>query len=299
MERIGLVGLGRMGQAIAGRLLEAGFPLTVYNRTPERARALLARGAAWAATPAELAARSDTVLTVLTDDRAVEQVFCGPAGLLSDDAAGHLFIEMSTIRPRTIATLRPLAEERSAHLLDAPFTGSLGPAREGKLLFMVGGAAEDLDHARPVLEVLGRRIVHCGPSGAGTTMKLVVNMPVVSYWAGISEALALGQQSGLELEQMLNVMLDSAFAPPALHIKAPLLLGQEHEVSFDVTGVRKDALAMLGTGLDAGVPMPTTAAAQALFASATAAGYGDRDLIFVVEYLLETVRKASGKTLER
>lgn len=294
MERIGLVGLGRMGQAMAGRLLEAGFPLTVYNRTPERARPLLERGAAWAASPAELAARSDMVLTILTDDRAVERIYSGPDGLLSDDAAGHLFLEMSTIRPRTIAALRPLVEARRARLLDAPVTGTVGPAREGKLVIMVGGAPEDLDHARPVLEVLGRRVVHCGPSGAGTTMKLVVNMPAVSYWAGVSEALALGRQAGLSLEQMLGVMLDSAFAPPALHAKAPLLLGQQHEATFDVTGVRKDALAMIATGIDLGVPTPSTAAAQALFAAATAAGYAQRDLIFVAEYLMELARTTSA-----
>ncbi|HEU4322997.1 MAG TPA: NAD(P)-dependent oxidoreductase [Roseiflexaceae bacterium] len=295
MERIGFVGLGRMGQAMAGRLLDAGFPLTVHNRTRSRAEPLLARGAAWAGTPAELAGRSDLVLTILTDDRAVERVYSGPDGLLSGDVAGRLLVEMSTIRPRTIHTLRPLAEARGARLLDSPVTGTVGPARQGQLVAMVGGDATDLERARPALDLLARQITHCGPSGAGTTMKLVVNLPMVAYWAGLSEALALGRQSGLDLELMLKTMLESAFAPPSMHVKAPLLLGQEHEVSFDVTGVRKDALAMIATGQDLGVPMPAASAALALFANATAAGYGERDLVFVAEYAMEMVRKSFGE----
>src|SRR5262249_42778783 len=160
MERIGFAGLGRMGQAMVARLLAAGFPMTVYNRTRAKAEELLARGAAWAATPAALAERSDIVLTILTDDRAVEQIYSGEHGLLDADCAGKLFVEMSTIRTATIQSLRPLVEARGARLLDAPVSGTLEPARQGQLLGMAGGLAEDLERARPVLEVLCRRLAH-------------------------------------------------------------------------------------------------------------------------------------------
>ncbi|HEU5101768.1 MAG TPA: NAD(P)-dependent oxidoreductase [Roseiflexaceae bacterium] len=295
MERIGFAGLGRMGQAMAGRLLAAGFPLAVYNRTRAKAEDLLARGAAWAETPALLSERADIVLTILTDDRAVEQVYGGQYGLLSDDCAGKLFVEMSTIRTATIQELRPLVEARGARLLDAPVSGTLEPARQGQLLAMVGGSAEDLDRARPALEVLCRRIAHMGPSGSGTTMKLALNMPMAIFWAGLAEAMVMGGQFGLDRAQMLDVYLDSPVALPALRLKAPLLLGAPHEVAFDVTGVRKDLLAMIATGQDAGVPMPAGSAALALFAGATAAGYGERDLITVVEYLYELVRESFGE----
>lgn len=294
MERIGFAGLGRMGQAMAARLLAAGFPLVVYNRTRSKAEDLLARGAAWAETPAQLAERSDIVFTILTDERAVEQVYSGEHGLLSGDCAGKLFIEMSTIRTATIQALRPLAEARGAHLLDAPVSGTLEPARQGQLLAMVGGSAEDLERARPALEVLCRRIAHMGPSGSGTTMKLALNMPMAIFWAGLAEAMTMGSQFGLDRAQMLDVYLDSPVALPALRMKAPLLLGAPHEVAFDVTGVRKDLLAMVATGQDAGVPMPAGSAALALFAAATAAGHGGRDLIAVVEYLHELVRASFG-----
>lgn len=290
MERIGFVGLGRMGQAMAGRLLAAGLPLAVHNRTRARADDLLARGAAWADSPADLAAQSDIVMAILTDDRAVEQVFLGQRGLLAVDVRGKLLVEMSTIRTQTIHRLRPEVERRGARLLDAPVSGTVGPAREGQLLVLAGGAAEDLERARPALEAFARRVVHMGPSGAGTTAKLVLNMPMAVFWAGLSEAMAIGRQLGLDAAQMLDVYLDSAVALPALRAKAPILLGAQHEVAFDVTGVRKDLLAMVATGQDVGVPTPAGSAALALFAAATAAGYGERDLAFLVEYVAELAR---------
>src|SRR5262249_40755354 len=139
-------------------------------------------------------------------------------------------------------------------------------------------------------ETFSRRIVHLGPSGAGTTMKLALNMPMAIFWAGLAEAMAMGQQFGLDTAQMLDVYLDSPVALPALRLKAPLLLGAPHDVAFDVTGVRKDLLAMIATAQDAGVPTPSGSAALTLFAAATAAGYGERDLMAIVQYMADLVR---------
>jgi 3-hydroxyisobutyrate dehydrogenase len=290
MERIGIAGLGRMGQALAARLLEAGFSLAVYNRTRAKAEDLVARGAAWAASPAELSEQSDIVLTILTDERAVEQTYLGEHGLLAAGVSGKLFVEMSTIRLSTIHALRPQVEARGARLVDAPVSGTVEPARQGQLLALVGGAPADVERARPALATFSRRIVHLGPSGAGTLMKLALNMPMAIFWAGLAEAMAMGQQFGLDTAQMLDVYLDSPVALPALRLKAPLLLGAPHEVAFDVTGVRKDLLAMVATAQDAGVPTATGSAALALFAAATAAGYGEHDLAFLVEYMAELAR---------
>ena len=296
MERIGFVGLGRMGQAIVGRLLAAGFRLTVYNRTRAKADEIIARGAAWADSPAEVAGRSDIIMTILTDDQAVEQVFLGERGLLEGDCAGKLFVEMSTIRTTTIHQLRPQVELPGARLLDAPVSGTVEPARRGELLVMVGGEPGDLERARPIFEQISRRIAHMGPSGAGTTMKLALNMPMAIFEAGLAEAMAIGHQFGLGVAQMLDIYLDSPLASPMLRYVATRLLDESHESSFDVTGVRKDLLAMVATGQGAGVPTPTGAAAQALFAAATGAGYGKRDLAFVVEYMIELAKKTSPRT---
>ena len=292
MERIGCVGLGRMGQAMAGRLLAAGFAVAVHNRTPVRAEALLRQGATWADSPAALTEQADIILTSLTDDRAVEQVYLGARGLVHGQVAGRLLVEMSTIRVATIHRLLPAVEARGGRLLDAPVSGTLEPARRGELLVLVGGRVEDLERAQPVLGRLGRRVVHLGPSGAGTTMKLALNMPMAIFWAGLGEAMAMGRQFGLTVEQMLDIFLDSPVALPALRAKAPLLLGAEHEVAFDVTGVRKDLLAMIATAQDVGVPTPAGSAALAEFTAATAAGYGERDLAFVIEYLMDAARRA-------
>lgn len=296
MERLGFIGLGRMGQAMAGRLLAAGFPLTLHNRTRSRADALVASGAIWADTPAEVAARSDIIFTILTDEQAVETVYCGQDGLLSTDVPGRLFIEMSTIRTATILALAESVEQRGAHLIDAPVSGTVAPAREGQLLVLVGGRTSDVERARPALQVLGRRIIHLGGQGAGTTMKLVLNMTMACFWGALAESLAIGRQFGLSLEAMLDVYLDSPVALPALRSKTPTLLGETSEVAFDVTGVRKDLRSMVATAQDAGVPAPVASAALAHFAAATAAGYGKRDLAAVVDYLADLARHTARPT---
>ncbi len=293
MERLGFIGLGRMGQAMAGRLLAAGFPLTVHNRTRSRADALVSAGATWADTPADVAAHSDIIFTILTDEPAVETVYRGQHGLLAAAVPGRLFIDMSTIRTATILALAEAIEQRGAHLLDAPVSGTVAPAREGQLLVLVGGRTADVERARPALQVLGRRIIHLGGQGAGITMKLALNMTMACFWGALAESLAIGRQFGLSLETMLDVYLDSPVALPALRSKTPALLGETSDVAFDVTGVRKDLRSMVATAQDAGVPAPVASAALAHFAAATAAGYGERDLAAVVDYLAELARRTA------
>jgi len=283
-----------MGQAMAPRLLEAGYPLTVYNRTPEKAQALVEQGATRAESLPAMAAMCDIVCTILTDDAAVEQVYNSDSGLLAGEVAGTLFVEMSTIRPDTVRRVAALAAERGAALVDSPMSGTVAPARNGQLLALVGGAAADVERARPVLEVMCRRVAHMGPTGSGTTMKLVLNMPMAVYWQGLAESLAMGVQSGLDLEQMLALIADSPACLGALPMKIPALLGEAGEVAFDVTGVRKDLLAMVATGQSVGVPMPAGSAALVSFAAATAAGWGERDLTDLIAYYREMIQRSGG-----
>lgn len=293
--QIGFVGLGRMGQAMVPRLLDAGFSVAVWNRTAERAAPLLERGATLARSPAALSSISDLVLTIVTDDAAVESLYNRIDGLLAGDIAGTLFVEMSTIRPDTIRRIALLASERGAALLDAPVSGTVGPAREGRLMALVGGTSEDLERARPVLEVLCRRIAHVGPSGSGTTMKLVLNMPMAVYWQALAEALAIGTQAGLSLAQMLDLIADSPASIGALRMKIPAILGQDDEVNFDITGVRKDLLAMIINGQMLGVPTPSAAVTLQSFAAATAAHHGTDDLARFIPYYINLVQQAKGR----
>jgi len=295
VEQIGIAGTGRMGTAIGGRLVAAGFELTVWNRTPQRAAALAERGARIVSTPRELAERCDIVLTLLTDDRALEAVYGGPDGLLSAGVAGKLFIEMSTVRSATVERLAAAAIQRGAGFVDAPVSGSIAPARAGQLLALVGGTDADVERARPVLQAFSRRVAHVGPAGSGTTMKLVLNMPMAVYWQGLSEALAMGAQAGLELATMLELIADSGAAIGALKPKIPQMLGQAGEVGFPITGVRKDLLAMVETGQRYGVPMPAGSAALLGFMAATAAGRGDDDFAAYVQHFIDTVRASQSE----
>jgi 3-hydroxyisobutyrate dehydrogenase-like beta-hydroxyacid dehydrogenase len=279
-----------MGAALAGRLLAAGYPLTVWNRTPGRAEPLLAQGAQLAASPRALAETSDLILTILTDDAAIGAVYDGADGLLSGAVSGRVFVEMSTVRTSTIAALAERVRAAGAALVDAPISGTVGPARQGQLLALVGGAEDDVARVRPALETFCRRIAHVGPSGSGTAMKLALNLPMAIYWQGLAEALALGSQHGLDLATMLDLIADSPAAIGALRAKIPAILGDVGEVAFDVTGVRKDLLAMIESGQRVGVPMPAASAALISFMAATAAGRGGDDLAALIPHYLAAVR---------
>ena len=282
LARVGLVGTGRMGTAMGERILAAGHALTVYNRTPERAKALLDAGAARADRLEDLASTSDVVVTVLTDDAAVDSVY---SGLLAGSPEGTLFVESSTVRASTITRLDPLVRAAGARLVDAPLAGPPPAARAGQLMVFAGGDGTDVERARPVFDTYARRVEHLGPVGAGITMKLVLMAPMGVFFAALGESLAIGAQSGLDRAAMLGVILDSQVAPPALRDRAPRLLDAELPANFEVSGVRKDLQAIVGTGQDVGVPMSVAAAALGLYAGASAAGFGDADLVHIVDYV--------------
>jgi 3-hydroxyisobutyrate dehydrogenase-like beta-hydroxyacid dehydrogenase len=290
--RVGVAGTGRMGSAVALRLLELGHDVTVHNRTPAKADALLAGGASWAATPAELVQASDVVVTALLDDRAVEDVY---AALLGPGAAGRRFVDMSTVRTATTLRVRDAVRAAGARLVDAPVAGPPQAARAGRLLVLAGGERADLAAVAPVLEAIGRRVVHLGPTGSGATMKLVLMTSMAVYFAGLAESLSMGAQLGLELPDMLDVILDSHGAPPVLHDRAGVLLaeadGAPATVRFPVAGVRKDLEAVVATAQDAGVPATTAAAALGTFAAASGTAFAERDLVCVARYLMELCRR--------
>ena len=189
--QIGIAGTGKMGSAIARRLLECQHRVTVWNRTADRAQPLLAQGAAWAETAAGLAGSTDMVISMVTDEQALDDVYLGAQGLLASDVKGKLFIDMSTVKPAKQQEIAARVAAAGASYLECPVGGSVGPAQDGKLLGFVGGAATDLERARAVLAQLCRRVEHVGPHGAGATMKLAINLPLMVYWQTLGEALSL------------------------------------------------------------------------------------------------------------
>src|ERR1700730_3316474 len=196
--QIGLAGLGKMGAAIGARLLDVGHALTVWNRSAAKAKPLAEVGATVAASPTELAQRAELVITILTDAAAIDAVYGGPSGLLGGDIKGKLFIDMSTVQPATPIALAEKVRSRGAAFVECPVGGTIGPAREGKLLGLMGAEPADAERAEPILQQLCRRIEHCGPVGAAATMQLAINLPLMVSWQAFGEAFALARELGFE-----------------------------------------------------------------------------------------------------
>jgi 3-hydroxyisobutyrate dehydrogenase len=294
---VGLIGIGRMGSAIGERLIDLGHHLIVWNRTPEKANQLLERGAGLAPSPAAVAHASEITLTILTDAKAIETVYDGPDGLLSGDIVGKLFVDMSTVAPETIRALAARVDAKKAALLECPVGGTVGPAREGKLLGMAGGSGADFARARPVLEQLCRRVDLLGPNGTGSAMKLAINLPLAVYWEALGEALSLVRDAGIAPEKMLEILADSSGGTNVLKNRAPKLAaalkeGPRPEVGFDIDGMRKDLRTMLAVGGTMGLDLPVTAKALECYESAAEAGWGNKDASNLVVHRLEKAKAA-------
>lgn len=285
--KIGLVGLGRMGAAIAQRLRENGSEVIAWDQNPAACQTLVKGGLKIAANPRGIAAESDVVLSIITADDGVRHIFTGPEGFLSGDVSGKLFIEMSTLQPMTGRELAPQVAVKGARLIEAPVLGTIPSVRDGKLFALVGGEAADLERARPVLEKLTRRIMHMGPNGAGYAMKLAVNLGLGAYIQAISESLALGMGQGLPLDQMLEVLQEAPYASGWMKSKIGVLKGEVPEMTLDIKTLRKDIMSAVATGALAGVPMPLSAGTLASLSAAVANGKGAGDLGELPKFLRE------------
>ena len=280
--RIGVAGLGKMGAAIAARLMDEGHSLTVWNRSAAKARPLADAGAAVAATAKELAERVEIAITIVTDAAALDAVYDGASGLLAGEVAGKLCIDMSTVSPAASIALGEKVRARGAGFVECPVGGSTAPARQGKLLGLMGAEPEDAARARPVLEQLCRRIEPCGPVGAGATMKLAINLPLMVSWQAYGEAFALSRDLGFEPQRLLDLFVDTSGATNALKGRAPMIVAalegrDAGAVTFDLDSARKDLRTMLAEAQVRGVELPLVERTLACFDAAAGEGNGARD----------------------
>jgi 3-hydroxyisobutyrate dehydrogenase-like beta-hydroxyacid dehydrogenase len=285
--KVGIVGLGRMGAAISQRLTDHGFEVVGWDHHPKAMQAAKVRGLPLAASPREVAAKSDIVISIITEDNGIRRVFLGPDGFLSADVKGKLFIDMGTLQPMTSRELAPQVEAKGARLVESPVLGTIPSVREGKLLSLAGGRPEDVERARAVLDVLTRRIIYMGPAGSGYAMKLSVNLGLAALIQSISESLTLGLQQGLKIEQMLEVLKEAPTATPWLASKIPVLLGEKADVTLDLRTIRKDVMSAVATGAISGVPMPLSAGTLASLSAAVAGGAGACDLAELPRFVRE------------
>jgi 3-hydroxyisobutyrate dehydrogenase len=275
--RVGLIGLGRMGRAMAERLIEQAVPLTVWNRDPARARGL--PEGSIVASPAAVAEHSDIILIVVRDAAALDDVY---ASLLTTSLAGKTVVEMSTASIGAVTSALARAADAGATVLDAPISGSVCPARRGELLIMAGGETSTFERARPVFDRLARRAVHTGALGSGIAMKLVVNLPLAAYWQSLGEAIGLGIRHGLAADQVLAVIADSKAAIGALTGKIDRILDPSLPAEFDVAGVLKDLEAMRDSAAAVQFDVPACTTARDAAQAAVGAGFGNSDLALLV-----------------
>ena len=280
--KIGIAGIGKMGNAIGSRLLGLGHSVSVWNRTPNKTTGLVNAGAHLAATPKLLAESVDVVLTLLTNEAALDEVYSGPHGLLSGAVSQKIFIDMSTVKPAKPKEMALRANAVGAVYLECPVGGSVGPAKEGKLLGFVGGDSADVEKIKPLLDQLCKRVEHVGPYGAGSTVKLAVNLPLMVYWQTLGESLSLVESLGIDPTRMIDILADSSGGPNMLKVRGAMIaqtLSQKKsdQVTVSVATMRKDMRAMIDQAQFNQRQLPLTSLALSQFNTAAETGLDDKD----------------------
>lgn len=295
--KVGIAGIGKMGSAIGARLLSLGHDLTVWNRTAARAQPLLDTGAKWAESPKALAESVDVVITLLTNEAALDDVYGSQTGLLSGHVTDKTFIDMSTVRPAKPQEMALRVQALGARFLECPVGGSVGPAKEGKLLGFVGGAEQDLQTVRALLDVICRRVEHVGPHGSGATMKLAVNLPLMVYWQTLGEALSLVEPLGLAPQRVIDILSESSGGPNMLKVRGAMIAKtlaekKSDQVTVNVATMRKDMQAMLDQGQSTQRALPLTTLALQQFESAAQSGWDDKDCSELLVWWLSQGKRA-------
>jgi len=278
MDRIGFIGLGTMGSAMAANIVRAGFPLTVWNRTVGRAPELADLGATFAATAAEVAAASDIVVVCVSDTPDVEAVLFGPDGVTAGAREGSLIIDCSTIAPSGSWNFAERLDGRGLVFVDAPVSGGSEGARNATLTIFVGGHERDVERARPVLTAIGRTITHVGPIGAGQAVKAVNQVILAGAYLGVAEGIVLAMKAGLDAQQVIDALGAGAAQSWVLANRSRRMVDNDYPLGFKLALHRKDLGIALGLADQLGASLPLAALTAALESGLIAQGHGDEDM---------------------
>jgi 3-hydroxyisobutyrate dehydrogenase len=290
MDRVGFIGLGTMGAAMAANVRRAGFPLVVWNRTPGRAGALLELGAGEASSPAELASRVDVVVSCVTDTADVESILLGPTGVLEAEPAPALVVDCSTVSPSGTREISARLRERGIGLVDAPVSGGSEGAQKGTLTIFVGGAPAEVERARPVLAAMGSTVSYLGPVGSGQAAKSVNQVIIAATYLGVAEGIVLAMKAGLDLEALVPALLGGAARSWVLENQRGRMIATEYPLGFRVSLHRKDLGIALEMARESGVALPAAALVAELENGLIAQGHGDDDM----SALARTIRHLAG-----
>jgi 3-hydroxyisobutyrate dehydrogenase len=285
VERIGFVGLGIMGSRMAANLRRAGCELTVYNRTRERAETWATEhGGTVVASPAEVGAAADVVITMVVDGEQVQEVLLGEHGVAQGAQEGTLCVDMSTIAPGDSRRIAQALAQRGIAFVDAPVTGSSPKAQDGTLTIMAGGAATDFERARPLFEAMGELIVHVGEEvGQGEMVKLINNAVAAANAHTLAQALVVGRATGVDLDALVQVMGAGSGGSAMLALKAGPMREHDYSTLFKLEHMLKDVRLCLEEGQAAGVPFPAAAAVREALSAGMGRGLGDADFVAVLE----------------
>jgi 3-hydroxyisobutyrate dehydrogenase len=293
---IGIAGTGRMGTAVAQRLIETGATVLVWNRTPEGTAKAVEAGAKVVSSPAALVNGSDIILSSLTDFAALEAVYQGRDGLLSGNPKGKLFIELSTILPREQIAIAKAVNAAGADFLECPVGGTVAPALKGQLLGLAGGSPNAWQRGEAVLQKLCKRVDHLGPVGSGSQMKLAVNLPLTIYWSVLGESFRLVEGTKLGGQQFASLLADSSAGPNVLRARLDLIAsaldGENPTGTFDIDGFTKDLALALRWAEENGAKLPVASTVMKTCKDAQAAGLGALDGACLARFVSTTVTQS-------
>ncbi len=285
MQRIGIIGVGLLGSAVAERLLKGGFEVTGYDTRPEQVEALRPRGLKAAASTAEAALGADAIFTILPSLASVEATIRGPGGLIDVAPRSATLIQMSTISPELTRRLGEAATSRGLGFLDAPMSGTSTMVARGDCTIFVGGDRGRYDACRPILDAIAKKTIHIGEVGMAMLAKLATNLLVALNTAAVAEALVLGTKGGLSPAALLEILRESAANSKMLEIRGPLMVNHRFEPQMKIDLFLKDFKLMLEEGQRLGVPLPLTGLTRDLATAASAAGHATEDLAAIITTL--------------
>lgn len=272
--RIGWIGTGVMGSSMCGHLMDAGFSATIYTRSPEKAKALLDRGAAWADSAKAVAEQSDVIFSIVGFPSDVRAVLLGDQGALAGAAAGSILVDMTTSQPTLAVEIYEAAKAKGVHSVDAPVSGGDVGAKNGTLSIMIGGDAEVVQALQPCWDAMGKTIVHQGPAGSGQHTKMVNQILIATGMIGVCEALLYGFKAGLDLETVLQSVSSGAAGSWSLSNLGPRIIANNFDPGFFVEHFIKDMGIALEESARLGLSMPGLALGRQLYAAVQAQGHG-------------------------